>query len=168
MIVISDSNILFSALITPNGTIHSIIKAKKKVKIIAPTYLLDELYEHFDDLLINTPFHTRSELNTQIKILKNLIEFVDIENISINNRQKAYYLVKDIDLDDLFFVALALHKNCKLWTTDSVLAKWVTEKRFYKNHYNFRAKKLFVPKVILAQANSFNNSNYTGNATHNN
>ncbi len=100
-------------------------------------------------------------------MLFNQIEFIDTA-IPKAYAEKAHLLVKDIDLDDLFFVALALHKNCKLWTTDSVLAKWVSKKGFTKNHYNFRAKKLFVPKVMLAQANSFNNSNYTENATPNN
>ena len=146
MIVVSDSNIIFSALITPNGTVASIIKAKRKFKIIAPTYLLDELYEHFDDLLVNTPFNTSVELNKQIKLISEYIEFVDVEIITKKARVTAYQLVKDVDLDDLFFVALAIHKKCTLWTSDIKLINGLKKKGFKNTITTTELKKFLYKK----------------------
>ena len=47
MIVISDSNIIFSCFYAPHGIVANILKEKKgSIQFIAPSYLLDEVLEH--------------------------------------------------------------------------------------------------------------------------
>jgi predicted nucleic acid-binding protein len=43
MIVVTDSNIIFSALYTPNGVIASILKNKNKIQLLAPNFLILEV-----------------------------------------------------------------------------------------------------------------------------
>lgn len=46
MIVISDTNIIYSCFYKPNGVIATILKnEKKKLQFIAPDFLLDEVEE---------------------------------------------------------------------------------------------------------------------------
>jgi len=47
MIVIADSNILYSALIAPNGEIANILR-DKNMQFIAPDFIIDEVKEHLD------------------------------------------------------------------------------------------------------------------------
>lgn len=48
MIVVTDSNILFSALISPKGTVAKVLKSKSKIQILAPDFLFEEIDNHFD------------------------------------------------------------------------------------------------------------------------
>ena len=45
MILITDSNLIVSALITPHGAIASIIKAKHNFQFIAPDFIFDEIIQ---------------------------------------------------------------------------------------------------------------------------
>ncbi len=52
MIVISDSNIIFSCFYSPNGVLASILKEKKnRLQFIAPDFLLEEIEEHLPEIL---------------------------------------------------------------------------------------------------------------------
>ena len=50
MIVITDSNIFFSALISPNGVVATVLKERKTIQYLVPEYLLDEIEEHLPRL----------------------------------------------------------------------------------------------------------------------
>ena len=52
MILITDSNLIISALITPNGAIASIIKAKHNFQFIAPDFVFEEIDEHWDKIKV--------------------------------------------------------------------------------------------------------------------
>lgn len=114
MIVISDTNIIVSALISPNGAVANILNSKRKFKIIAPDFLLDEIDKHFDKILINSILTERKELKALISYYKEKITFIPIDEIPQKDRLNAYKLVNDIDIDDLPFVALSIHKKCLL------------------------------------------------------
>lgn len=47
MILITDSNIIFSALMNPNGSSSEIFKTKSRLQFIAPAVLIDEKRNHF-------------------------------------------------------------------------------------------------------------------------
>ena len=49
MIVIADSNIFYSSLITPNGTIAAILK-DRNMQFLAPDYIIEEVKEHITDI----------------------------------------------------------------------------------------------------------------------
>lgn len=47
MIVVVDTNILFSAILTPEGTISDLLlNSQEKFQFIAPSYLMEELLRH--------------------------------------------------------------------------------------------------------------------------
>ena len=108
MILITDSNLIVSALITPHGAIASIIKAKHNFQFIAPDFIFDEIDEHF---------------------YKNLIKVYE-EKITKKSLEKAQIIVQDIDPEDVFFVALHLHTGHKIWSGDEKLKKGLTKKGY--------------------------------------
>ncbi|HNE49569.1 MAG: PIN domain-containing protein [Chitinophagales bacterium] len=131
MLLISDTNIIVSALINPAGTVSKIIFSKKKFKIIAPIFLKKEI-ENNKQKFLNYTNYTGQELNSVLKELYAQIEFIDNKEVPKLYVEKAYHLVKDIDLDDVEFVELALYKKCPIWTTDRVLANGLRKKGFTK------------------------------------
>lgn len=50
MIVITDANIIFSALQNPESVISTILKDNKKFQFLAPDYLLEEIKRHWGKL----------------------------------------------------------------------------------------------------------------------
>lgn len=51
MIIIADSNIFMSALLSPKGTIASILAERKRIQFVVPDYLITEVNEHIPDLV---------------------------------------------------------------------------------------------------------------------
>jgi hypothetical protein len=51
MIIIADSNIFMSALISPQGLIASVLAERKNIQYIVPDYLIEEVTEHIPDLV---------------------------------------------------------------------------------------------------------------------
>ena len=49
MIIIADSNIFYSSLITPNGIIAAILK-DRNMQFLAPDYIIEEVKEHITDI----------------------------------------------------------------------------------------------------------------------
>lgn len=129
MIVISDSNIIFSAIITPKGTIASILTNESKIQLIAPSYLLEEIEKHSkktcDYLNI-----TKTEFTKRLKLFTERIQFVDSKKIPKKYINEALEIVSSIDYDDFVFVALSRYKNYKLWTGDESLIKGLKSKGY--------------------------------------
>lgn len=122
MIVISDSNIVFSAIITPKGVIASILTKESKIQLIAPTYLIEEIEKHSkktcDYLNID-----KNEFNKRLTLFTSRIKFIDSEKIPKKYINEALEIVSNIDYDDFVFVALNRYKKYKLWTGDKFLIK---------------------------------------------
>ncbi len=90
MIVITDSNIFFSALISPEGVVAKILSEKKRIQYLVPEYLLGEVDEHLERLakyLNKTRKELKKELqkirsNKNIPInLRSTIEASDVGNV---------------------------------------------------------------------------------------
>jgi len=145
MLLISDSNIFISALISPKGTISKIIFSRRKFKIIAPYFLKVEV-NRYKEKITKLSGYTEKELNTLLKELYNQIEFVDTSEIPKNYTKQAYDLVKDVDINDLDFVELALYKKCLLWTTDKILINGLRKKGFTKTITTTELKKYLYKK----------------------
>jgi len=129
MIVIADSNIIISALISPRGSIAYIFKEKSNIQFIAPDYLLEEVYEHWSKIS-KTSSLSRLELIKEFDFYKKRIVFTNVENIPKNHKLKAYEIVKDIDKYDTPFVSLYLYKKHKIWTGDKILIKGLLAKGY--------------------------------------
>ena len=125
MIVITDSNILFSALKSPNGMVAKILTHKSNIQFYAPDYLIDEIKRHAGKISDN-----KKEVLKRLEILLEGIEIINVEDIPKENVLQAIEIVRDIDIDDAFFVALYLFKKHKIWTSDKVLIKGLEEKGY--------------------------------------
>ena len=130
MNLVVDTNIIFSALITPKGTIAELIFNKPyKSILISPRFIFDELQEKTEKILKITGYSDRSFFELLYLISKN-IEFIDDNLITSENLVKAYKLVEDIDKKDLLFVALALQTGYSIWTGDLKLINGLRNKGF--------------------------------------
>ena len=118
MIVISNTNIIYSCFYKPEGVIATILKNRKnKLQFIAPSYLLDEIEEHLPQIMEKNQL-TKRQAKTLLKEFTKNITFYDLEDIKRENRDKAVKIVKEIDPDDYLFIALHLEKGHKIWTCD--------------------------------------------------
>ena len=70
------------------------------------------------------------------RLLKNINVF-DEEMITTNTLKTAYDLIKDIDENDMIFVALTIEVDGLLWTGDKKLIKGLNKKGF-KKIFNYR------------------------------
>ena len=129
MIVIADTNVIVSYLITPTGIIADIIDGKSNIQLFAPEYMLEEIEEHLDKISLLSSL-TKHEIKSKLSFLKERIAFYPIKNIPKGDVDKAYSIVQDIDEDDKYFVALHLHIKHRIWTGDKVLINGLKKKGY--------------------------------------
>jgi predicted nucleic acid-binding protein len=102
MIVITDSNIIISALIKPNGIIAKVFKSKSQIQFYAPSFLKDEIYEHLTKISDLSDL-SKKEIQNELNFYFTRIKFIDISNIPKKYIIDAFEIVSDIDPDDVFF-----------------------------------------------------------------
>ena len=129
MILITDSNILISALITPKGIMGSIFKQESHLQFTAPDYIFEELKEHWQKVVECSDL-TEKQLKEELKYYKTRIKLSYVSEIPTPTLLKAHALVDDIDEDDTFFIALHLHTGHKIWSGDEKLKKGLTAKGY--------------------------------------
>ncbi|MBW7869150.1 MAG: PIN domain nuclease [Brumimicrobium sp.] len=129
MIVITDSNEVISALIQKNGVVARIFRAKSNIQFIAPNYIIDEVKNHYSKIekLSNL---SKKELKTEFEWLLSRIKIIDTKKIPKKYLFEALQIVRDVDYDDLFFVALNRYKGYKIWSSDKELIKGVEAKGY--------------------------------------
>jgi predicted nucleic acid-binding protein len=129
MIVIADSNIIFSALISPEGVVASIFSAKSNLQFLAPSYLFEEVDEHIDRIIKLSSLSKR-EITEKIKSFKKRISIIDTIKIPNKYHVEALDIVAGIDIDDASFIALNRYTKHRLWTSDKELIKGVEAKGY--------------------------------------
>ena len=132
MNIIVDTNIIFSAILNSNSVIGDILlNSSGKFQFLSCHYLWKEIDNHWSKLCKISKLEEYNLLESQRIIYKN-INFIDEEQIPKEYRQKAYELVKDIDMNDLAFVALNESMESILWTGDKGLIKGLRKKGYRK------------------------------------
>jgi len=129
MITIVDANIIVSAIISLNGTEAKILTDKNKIQFSAPDFLMEEVNNHIDKIESITSL-SKSEVLRRIKTVTQKIKFVSVMEIPKKLRINALEIVKDIDENDVFYVALHLHSHHKIWTGDRVLINGLKKKGY--------------------------------------
>ena len=121
MKIVVDTNIVFSGLLSPNGTISDLLlNSSGMLEFYAPTYLFDELENHKEKLL-KLAGYSENEFNFLRMNLFKKIDFIDLESIRESTWEKAIELSKNVDEFDAPFIALALELESPLWTGDKKL-----------------------------------------------
>ncbi len=125
-----DSNIIFSAILNTNSRIAQILlMGSDFYDFYAPKYIRSEIWEHREKIKKIAKLSDEDFIETYELVLKN----VTILNHSIadkKNYQEAFELCKNIDVDDIPFVAFSKYLKCKLWTGDKKLINGLQEKGF--------------------------------------
>lgn len=121
MIIIVDTNIAFSAILNTKSIIGDLILNSGKIfQFWSCHYLLQEIDKHWDKLKKISILNDNALYESQRLIYKN-IRFIDEGQIPKTHRLRAYELLKDIDLNNIVFVALNEYQESILWTGDKAL-----------------------------------------------
>lgn len=128
MKIVVNTNIIFSGLLSPSGTISDLLlNSSNTFDFYSPTYLLDELENH-KKKLIKISGLSDKELNYLQRNLFKKIDLIDLESIRESTWEKAIELTKEVDEFDAPFLALALELESPLWTGDKKLIKRLSKK----------------------------------------
>lgn len=127
--IVVDTNLIFSALIPKASKIREIL-FEKNTSFFAPNFLITEIYKHKEKLITNSKL-SESEFHLYLNGIIEKIQFVPIDFISLESRQEAYDLCKDIDIKDTPFIALTIELGLPIWTGDKRLKDGLKLKGFY-------------------------------------
>ena len=131
MKVVVDTNIIFSALLKKSKIRDIFLLESKNLSFYSCNFIFVELFKHKEKLL-KLAHNKEEEILTSLEVILKRITLINEETISFLSRKRAYEFVKDIDLKDLPFVALALELDAFLWTGDKKLQDGLKSKGFNK------------------------------------
>lgn len=130
MKIIVDTNIVFSALLTSNSRIGSLLMdSQSRCEFYSCKYLQKELYNHLSKIWKNSKLNDE-QLFELLNLLESRIFFVDEALLPQACLLEAKALVEDVDFDDLPFVALTNHLSGLLWTGDRRLTNGLRNKGY--------------------------------------
>lgn len=119
--IIVDTNIIFSCLLNSQGTIGDIFfNSDKAFESFSNHYMVFEIHKHWNRL---QKISRLTDLDLQISYEKMSakLTFINEELIPQTDWKDAEKLVKEVDLDDIDFVALTKFLKGSLWTGDKPL-----------------------------------------------
>jgi len=125
---IVDANIVFSAILNSNSKIGKILMLPNKdITFIAPFFLKTEIHKHHSKLSRISGLSLAQIQEAEFYVYKN-IKFISEEQIRADIWLEAEDLVRDIDHNDVPYVAFAKHFKCKIWSGDKKLIKGLRSK----------------------------------------
>lgn len=126
--IVVDANILMSALITQQGRVAlTLIEQAERYRFVSCHFLYVELFKHKEKLVKLSRLPEADFLELLLGLL-NRIDFLNESLLPIDVIEQARELVHDIDPRDVYYVALTLHYNARLWTGDRKLIEGLQAK----------------------------------------
>ena len=115
MEMVLDANIIFAALIREGMT--AVLLIDDRFRFSAPEFLLDEFAKH-ERLLLEKTGRSKAEFDEVLAAVRQIIECVPKEEFAsfLKDAEKV-----TPDSDDVPYVALALQRNCAIWSNDKRL-----------------------------------------------
>lgn len=130
MKIVVDTNIIFSALLNSNSRIAQIlIHAHPYFKFYSCDYLNTEIWRHQKRILKITKLSIK-EYFELLHFVTHNITFINEQLLPQELIEITQHTLRDIDLFDVPFVALATHLDAKLWTGDLKLTNGLKAKGF--------------------------------------
>ncbi|MDT3739726.1 MAG: PIN domain-containing protein [Candidatus Kapabacteria bacterium] len=130
MKVVVDTNIVFSAILNSNSNIGNILlNSSNKIEFYSVNFLKSEINKHIDKISKITK-RNFEEINEITVMIYPFITFISEELIPKQYLKQADKLTKDIDFDDVLFIALSLYFECPVWTGDKALINKLNKKGF--------------------------------------
>jgi predicted nucleic acid-binding protein len=132
-VYITDTNVIFSAVLNISSGIGQFIMGanQNNVKFYAPDYLRFELENYIPKLVKISGLQTE-EIRRLITLLYAQILFISDELIPFEFYKNALPFVRNVDIDDLVFVALTDYLKETLWTGDLKLYNGLITKGYTK------------------------------------
>ncbi len=128
MILVVDTNIIFSGILSPEGTISDLLlNSTDSFTFYAPSAIIDELDKHHKKL-VKISGLSDSEIQFLRRMLLRKIELIDLESIRSTTWENALELTGNVDEFDAPFIALSLELEAPLWTGDKKLIKGLKTK----------------------------------------
>jgi predicted nucleic acid-binding protein len=132
MKIVVDTNIIFSALLNSNGSIGDLLFNSDKVfEFYSCSYMQYEIKKHWLRLKKISKL-SDEQLDVSFTQVLSKIKFINEAIIPVEIWLSAEQIVKDIDIDDIDFVALTKFLKATLWTGDKVLYNGLKEGQFKK------------------------------------
>jgi len=127
---IVDTNIVFSGILNTNSSIGDLLlNSEPFLKFYSVTYMRVEIDKYSDKIVEMSGMSNDEVEYCKFQITKK-IEFISEEQIPFRIWHKSANYVRDIDMDDIAFVALSEYIGYKLWTGDKKLIKGLIGKGF--------------------------------------
>ncbi len=142
-VIIVDSNILWSTAYRATSDIGQflLLSDPTVVSFYAPEYLKEEIAKHFPKVVALSG-QSEAQVSTVLEAAYRKITFISDAQIPFEYFKPAIRLVRDIDIDDVTFVALAEYMDELLWTGDSQLYQGLKRKGYNKAINFTELKKL--------------------------
>lgn len=119
--IIVDTNIVFSSLVNTNGKIASLLgNPPSDIQYFSPEYLRTEIHKHREKLIKSAKISPK-EFEISQSIIYSFISFIPEVEIPYNCWADNAPLLRDVDMNDLPFIALTDHLSGRLWTGDKEL-----------------------------------------------
>src|SRR5256885_1874119 len=118
-IVVVDTNIFISALTSRNEDILRIL-SRPESSFVSANYVVVELFEHSPRIQQKSRL-SKEKILEVLTILIAQIKLLDDGLISVGSWIEARRLTREVDMDDITFVALAIELDARLWTRDQSL-----------------------------------------------
>ncbi len=145
MKIVVDTNIIFSTLLNSDGTIGDLIfNSKKHFEYYSCSYMRFEIQKHWEKLKKISKLND-AELETSYAQILSKIKFINEEIIPVDIWITSEKITKNIDIDDIDFVALTKFLKATLWSGDKILYAGLKESGF---------KKIINTQELLALRNS--------------
>lgn len=130
MKIIVDSNIVFSAILNKQSVIGDVLlNSQEHFEFYTCEYLREEIANHKNKIIDITGYDDLTYHEIEFLIYNQLTFFSEVL-IPFEFWKTAANYVRDVDMDDIAFVALSLFLDIKLWTSDKVLRKALIKKGF--------------------------------------
>ncbi len=130
MKVVVDTNTVFSAILNTDSKIgHLLLNSEEYFDFVTPNLLRLEIEKYRQKLLAISKL-TTEQLEESIFQIFNCITFISEEQIPFEIWQKVLPIVRDVDMDDIAFIALSEFLDVRLWTGDKVLIEGTEAKGF--------------------------------------
>lgn len=154
MKIVVDSNIVFSAMLNTNGKLGQLlIDGSKYFDFYSIELLKDEIINHRYKI-INILSIDELKFYQIFNFVTNKINFIDDIFLSEDEISIAELLVKDIDENDLLFVALNNFLNSYLWTGDKKLTLGLLHKGYNKIITTDQLFKIYLDETQGKQNNN--------------
>ena len=130
MKIIVDTNIIFSTLLNSNGNIGNLMfNSDKHFEFFSCSYMRYEIQKHWERLKKISKL-TEEQLEISHQLVLSKLKFIDEAIIPENIWLNSVEICKDIDINDVDFVALTKFLKATLWTGDKTLYNGLKSKNF--------------------------------------